>query len=708
MSRVKTPSQAGAQGRRRRNSKAPSRAGLFLTSKNRTTVLCIALAAATVALYSPVVGNGFVVLDDADYVTANSHVHRGLAWSTFKWAFTSTDAANWHPLTWLSHALDYQLFALNPIGHHLESVSIHSLNVVLLFLLLASITKRLGSSLLVAALFAVHPLNVESVAWVAERKNVLSTLFFLLALMAYVWYTQLPNWRRYLLVGVLFATGLMAKPMVITLPCVLVLLDYWPLQRISGGPRSDTHAPQFTLFRSLLEKIPLLMLSVGSAWITLKAQRLGLAVRSLHRIPLGLRLENAIISYALYLWKMVWPARLAPLYPHSATALPAWEWIFSALVLGGVTVIVSIFRSRRYLLVGWFWFLGTLVPVIGLVQVGDAAMADRYTYLPLIGIFIMIAWGVADFAEAEEVSTIWKIIPAMCVLVALCVVTVRQLSYWQNKYTLWAHTLMVTERNPFAEDAMGSALMDPDLAMTASNLDGLDTVQKRMDAARMHFEQALELRRELAQRNQGYLPDMAITLINLANQNRASRLFDEARQHYEEALPVYRQLAQQNPRDYIPYVAITLTDLGILDRVQNQTDDGVRHYEEALKDYRELAQHNPETFLPYLAMTLNDFGNLNRVQSRSQEAHDHYEASCVIYRQLVQQDAGKYLPYLARTLFNLGVLDRDQGRFADSRSDYEEALVIFQQLSRSQAGYASDVARVEASLKELDGSAPSR
>ncbi len=706
MSRVNTSSQAITQGRIRRNSKAPSRAGLFLTSKNQTIALCTtALVAATLALYSPVVGYSFVVLDDADYVTANSHVHRGLAWSTFKWAFTSTDAANWHPLTWLSHALDYQLFALNPIGHHLGSGLIHSLNVVLLFLLLASITKRLGPSLLVAALFAVHPLNVESVAWVAERKNVLSTLFFLLALMAYVRYTRLPNWRRYLLVGVFFSAGLMAKPMVITLPCVLVLLDYWPLQRISGSPHSDTHVPQFTLFRSLLEKIPLLMLSAGSAWITLKAQRLGLALRSLHRIPFGLRLENAIVSYGLYLWKMVWPARLAPLYPHSAIALPAWEWILSALVLVGVTVIVSIFRSKRYLPVGWFWFLGTLVPVIGLVQVGDAAMADRYSYLPLIGIFIITAWVIADLSEAKNVSTIWRVIPVICILIALCGVTLRQLSYWQNKYTLWAHTLRVTERNSFAEDAMGSAQMDPDLAMTASSLDGLNTVEKRMNAARIHFEQALELRRELAQWNQAYLPDMAITLISLANQNRASGRFDEARQHYAEALPVYRQLAQQNPRDYIPYVAITLTDLGKLDRLQNQADDGVRHYEEALKDYRELAQQNPETFLPYLAMTLNDFGNLNRVQSRPHDAHDHYEASCVIYRQLVQQDAEKYLPYLARTLFNLGVLDRDEDRVAESRSDYEEALVIFQQLSRSQAGYASDVARVEASLKGLDGNA---
>ncbi len=324
----------------------------------------------------------------------------GLSWSTIKWAFASTEAANWHPLTWLSHALDYQLFALNPAGHHLDSVLIHAVNAVLLFLLLVWGTKRVGPSLLVAALFAVHPLNVESVAWVAERKNVLSTFFFLLAIGAYGWYARKPDWRRYLLVAALFAAGLMAKPMVITLPFVLLLLDYWPLQRIafrsssfavrqnagaeiSAEKRTTTKHLRFLL----LEKVPLLFLSAASAWITLKAQRV--AERTFQELPLGVRIENAVVAYGSYLWKAIWPARLA-FYPHSVTALPAWQWILSALVLIGVTTLVIIFRRRGYLPVGWFWFLGTLVPVIGLVQVGEYAMADRYAYIPLIGIFVGI------------------------------------------------------------------------------------------------------------------------------------------------------------------------------------------------------------------------------------------------------------------------------------------------------------------------------
>ncbi len=463
-----------------------------------------------------------------------------------RWAFTSTTAANWHPLTWLSHALDYQLFALNAAGHHLDSLLIHALNVVLLFLLLAWITRRTGPSLVVAALFALHPINVESVAWVAERKNVLCTLFFLLAIGAYAWYAQRPNWRRYLLVMALFAAGLMAKPMVITLPFVLLLLDYWPLGRIAGTQPGAAAVPQWNISRLLLEKVPLLFLSAASAWITLTAQQSGMAVRSLHQFPLALRLENALVAYVLYLWKMMWPISLAPLYPHSGSALPAWQWSLSALVLISVTVLVIGFRRKSYLPVGWFWFLGTLVPVIGLVQVGDGAMADRYAYIPLIGIFVMIAWSADAWAEEKEVRMPWRVVPVVCVLAVLSVITVRQLSYWENEYTLWEHTLAVTEQNPFAHDAMGAALMDPHFAATANNLDGFDTEQKRMDAALQHFEQALDLRRKLARGNPGYLPDLANTLVNVADQDRTRRRIDEARQHYDEALEIDRQLANQN------------------------------------------------------------------------------------------------------------------------------------------------------------------
>ena len=293
---------------------------------------------------------------------------------------------------------------------------IHALNAVLLFLLLGWLTKRVGPSLLVASLFALHPINVESVAWVAERKNVLSTLFFLLAIGAYAWYAQKkPDWRRYLLVAALFAAGLMAKPMVITLPFVLLLLDYWPLERITldgipNAPGVSNGVPQFSLSLLLLEKVPLLFLSAASAWITLKAQ--GTSVRSIEEFSLRIRIENAIVSYGLYLWKMLWPAHLG-FYPHPVTSLPVWQWILAAAILAAITALVVAFRRRRYLPVGWFWFLGTLVPVIGLVQVGEAAMADRYAYLSLIGIFVMIAWSLFDLAEAKKVAAVWRVLPGV-------------------------------------------------------------------------------------------------------------------------------------------------------------------------------------------------------------------------------------------------------------------------------------------------------
>ena len=716
-------------------------------------MLCTLLAVATIVVYFPVSGHAFLTFDDHDYVTANPHIHDGLAWSTIRWAFRSTDAANWHPLTWLSHALDYQLFAMNPAGHHLDSVLIHALNAVLLFLLLLSATKRLGPSLLVAALFALHPINVESVAWVAERKNVLSTLFFFLAIGAYGWYSRKPGWRRYLLVAALFAAGLMAKPMVITLPFVLLLLDYWPLGRISPPASAEVKVPQRTITKLLVEKIPLLFLSAASAVITIKAQRSGMAVRSLHQFPLGVRVENAIVAYGLYLWKMLWPARLAPLYPHPGISLPAWQWILSAIVLIGITIVVAIFsfflRGERYLAVGWFWFLGTLVPVLGLVQVGDAAMADRYAYIPLIGIFVMIVWNFDDWAETKEIRTVWRVIPALCVLAALSVVTTNQLGYWENEYTLWAHTLAVTGRNPFAHDAMGSALLEPDLVATLSHEGNLDTDQKRMDEARQQYEEALKIRRELAQQSPAaYLPDMATTLNNLGNVNRLQNRMDEARQNYEEALKIHHQLSQQNIEPYPPDLAMALNNLGFLERVEKQTDEADAHFEEALEIYRQLVRENPETYLaemamtlnnlaisekdqnrldearehyeetlkirrqlalhnsaavPDVAMTLNDLGNLDGIQNKQEQARQHYEESSRVYRQLAQADPDQYLKYVAGTLNNLGFLDKNQNRIEESRVNYTEALTIYRQLAQGDpARYSGDVARVEGSLEELD------
>ncbi len=335
--------------------------------------------------------------------------------------------------------------------------------MILLFLLLMWATKRLGPSLFVAALFAVHPINVESVAWVAERKNVLCTLFFFLTLWAYGWYASKPGWKRYLAVAALFAAGLASKPMVITLPFVLLLLDYWPLARVRGastGP--NTGKLTFPWSRLILEKLPLLVLSAASAVITVQAQQAGGAVRTTLEFSLGVRVANAIYAYAMYLWKMVWPARLAPLYPHPGDSLETWQVLVAAAVLIAITAAVWRLRTRRYLLVGWLWFLGTLVPVIGLVQVGEAAMADRYAYIPLIGIFVMIAFGVGDWANQKKNQkkvTVRAAVAGVAILVALAVATHRQIGFWQSNEELWSHTLAITQNNFVAENNLAGALI---------------------------------------------------------------------------------------------------------------------------------------------------------------------------------------------------------------------------------------------------------
>ena len=297
-------------------------------------MVCLLLAVVTLALYNPVTSNPFANYDDDRYVVNNPHVRQGLTADTFKWALTSAEQANWHPLTWMSHALDCSLFRLNPVGHHFTSVLLHAVNVVLLFLLLMWATGRLGPSLFVAALFAIHPINVESVAWVAERKNVLCTMFFFLTIWAYGWYSRKAKWKRYLAVAALFAAGLASKPMVITLPFVLLLLDYWPLRRVrSAKMETGVMLPTFSWWRLVVEKLPLLALSAASAVITMQAQQAGGAIRTTTEVSFGARIATAIWAYAMYLWKMVWPARLAPMYPHPGGSLAAWQVMVAAAVL---------------------------------------------------------------------------------------------------------------------------------------------------------------------------------------------------------------------------------------------------------------------------------------------------------------------------------------------------------------------------------------
>ena len=452
--------------------KAGHNSRLLNSSLRRSVVLAVLLAAITVAAYYPVHRLPFVSLNDAEYVTQNPRIQQ-LNWSTIAWSFTTFHAANWHPLTWMSHAVDYQLFALDSAGHHDSNLLLHVLNVLLLFWVLWRATARAGRSFMVAALFALHPINVESVAWVAERKNLLSMFFLLLALGAYRWYASQPRMGRYYVVAGLFVLGLMSKPQVVTLPFLLLLWDYWPLERLaphsspfaprqsnrpelSGEPRTANGGKRLSWL--VLEKLPLLAFSAAAAMLTIQAQRTGGAMGgALRSYSLGMRVENAIVCYARYLGKAIWPAHLAFFYPHAA-AFRQRQVVPALILLLTITVLVLAFRSRRYLLVGWLWFLGALVPMIGVLQVGGQAMADRYAYLSFVGLFIAACWLVADLAEQRHISQALLAPACVVVLGLLMFATHRQLSYWSDDVSLWSHTVQVTRNNAAAENLLGEAL----------------------------------------------------------------------------------------------------------------------------------------------------------------------------------------------------------------------------------------------------------
>jgi tetratricopeptide (TPR) repeat protein len=446
---------------------------LFADPKHRKVLLSLSLVLLTVLVYYPIRENSFINFDDSSYITRNPQVTSGLRWSTIPWAFTSFDAGNWHPLTWLSHALDYQLFGLNPAGHHFVNVVLDAINAALLFWVLESLTCAPWRSLMVAALFAVHPLNVESVAWAAERKNTLSMLFFLLTVWAYMRYVRRPGGARYAVVAGLLALGLMSKPQIITLPLVLLLLDYWPLGRFRVGPIPNRGHSAVPLFA---EKIPLLLLSGLSALVTLLAQGSAHAVHTSRELPLSIRLENAAISYARYLGHIFVPLDLAPLYPYPLGHLEIFRVAAASASLLAITALVIWQRQHQFLLVGWLWFLGTLVPMIGLVQVGEQAMADRYLYLPMIGIFIMAVWGGAEVFRGTQGRSTLAFLCAVP-LVAFSLITHRQIGFWKDSQTLWSYTLRVTSGNYMAEDNLAQAL----------------ATQGRVDEALHHFHAAEDL-----------------------------------------------------------------------------------------------------------------------------------------------------------------------------------------------------------------------
>ena len=460
---------------------------------SRSLIICLLLTVATLAVYGQALTFEFVEYDDDIYVTQNAHIHKGLTLSGLRWVFTSEHGGNWHPLTGLSHMLDCELFQLNPAGHHLISVILHLLNTLLMFGVLRSMTRAIWPSAFVAAMFGLHPLHVESVAWISERKDVLSTCFSLLAIWAYLGYTRRPGAGRYALTAILMAIGLMAKPMLVTLPLLLLLLDYWPLGRIHTGQAPDSNVSQETprngpivsgrpITFLLIEKIPLLTLSVISCVITVMFQQSAGAVSAKDVIPMKLRVANSLVSSVRYLDKTLWPTNLSVLYPHpnlpGGTAWSSWQVAGAGLLLLAMTIVAV---RRRYAIVGWLWYLGMLVPVIGLVQVGSQAMADRYTYMPIIGLFVIVAWCGADLASRFGLRhpLIRPAVGAVAIfmVVAAMVCSRSQARYWHDSIALLEHAI---------EAAPGSPDVHYNLAISYRK-------QENLDDALDHYRKVLDI-----------------------------------------------------------------------------------------------------------------------------------------------------------------------------------------------------------------------
>ena len=628
----------------------------------RPACLCWLLALTTLAVFLPVAQQGFVNYDDSDYVSENAHVQSGLKWENVVWAFTTGHASNWHPLTWLSHMLDAQLFGLQAGPQHLVSVGCHLANTLLLFLLLRRMTGALWRSAFVAALFALHPLHVESVAWVSERKDVLSAFFFLLTVGAYARYTevqsreavvagpesevqgsrfevqgsrlpQFPAALFYVLSLVLFALGLMSKPMLVTLPFVLLLLDYWPLRRFQPA----------TFFRLLAEKVPFVLLAVASSVITFLVQRKGGAVST--ALTFGARLANALVSYARYIGKMLWPTDLSILYPHPGH-WPAWQVVVSAgLLLVVFAVVMLLGRKRPYLAVGWLWFCGMLVPVIGLVQVGIQSMADRYTYLPLIGLFIMLAWGIEELIPVRPGRAKALAVGAALVLAACAFLTERQIRFWRDSEALFRHAVQVTRDNYLAYNNLGfylsglgrtseamenyrlSLKINPAYEDALNNLGYALAGQKQYLEAIPLYEAALRVR-----------PNHPEVHNNLGNALSETGKIDDAIRHYLIVL-------QQKPNH-----ADAHNNLGIALAMKGKLDDAIVHFHEAIR------------CKPSYASAHSNLGNAYAVQHKLKEAIQEYQESL------------RLKPDDAQAHNNLGNALAEQGKVAEAVEHYRQAL----------------------------------
>ena len=603
------------------------------------------LAGTTFLTYWQVLDHGFLNFDDNRYVSENPHITQGLTLESMKWAFMESYTSNWHPVTWLSHMLDFEIYGTNPSGHHLTNILFHIANVILLFGVLLKMTGALWRSGFVAALFALHPLNVESVAWIAERKNLLSTFFWFLTMWSYLDYVK--KGQMYLLMVLFLALGLMAKPMLVTLPFVLVLLDFWPLKRWDWGNMKKTIE---SIKASIIEKIPLFILVVGSCVTTYMVQKGGDAVRSTELRSLYSGLTNALVSYLEYLGKMVWPQRLSVFYPHPGNTLPAWKVLACGVVLVWATVwVVKRIRNMPYLTVGWLWYLGSLVPVIGIVQVGEQAMADRYTYIPMVGIFIAISWGLSDLMKNGK----QKFLPLLAgiFILILTALTWVQAGYWKNGVTLFSHAISVVENETpsfvIAHNNLGHALfsekcyeesvkqyqqaikINPHYAVAHNNLGTALIELNRYDQAIDHYREAIKLK-----------PDYAEAYNNLGNALGDKGELNESINYYKNAIRLKKDYA-----DAYSNLGIRLSETG--------------QYEAAIVQYQKALEINPGLFQVHnnLAILLSSRGEII-------QAIEHY-------REAIALDPG-----FTKAHNNLGSTLAGQGRFEEAIEHFEKALSI--------------------------------
>ena len=619
-----------------------------MSAHTRSSLLiCLLLIIISLVVFWRVLNNEFVAYDDPQYIINNQHV-QGLTIENIKWALTATRASNWHPLTWMSHMLDCQIYGAEKAkGHHATNLLFHIANSLLLFLLLTRMTGSVWRSGFVAALFAIHPLHVESVAWVAERKDVLSTLFWLLTMWAYVRYTEQPGIKRYLPVVLLFALGLMSKPMLVTLPLVLLMMDFWPLGRLQ------------TAVRSLIwEKIPLFAISAASCIVTYMVQQTAL---SSPNVQLGMRVANAFVSYISYIGKMMWPCKLAILYPFPGNTIPEWKVAGSALLLVCMTVLAIRARNRRpYFTIGWFWYLITLIPVIGLIQVGLQAMADRYTYVPLIGLFIAIAWGIPDIAAFPRLPAValakaglrlpaYPTLPILAgsVIMILTVCAWRQVGYWHDSFALFQHAAKVTINNFVAQTNMGDLLV----------------AQGKIDEAMKCYNEAVRI----------YPGSVEIRLVF------GKALYKQ--QKYDKAIAQYSEAVRIKPESLEAQTLLgnALLGQGVVDKAVDHLSKAVRispdswqtHYNLANAlgrkgSYKEAITHYSRSLKinPYNVNARNNLGLALITQGRSDEAIAQYLKAVQIN------------PNLVEAYINLGSVLIDQGK-ADEAAEYlRKALEI--------------------------------